>query len=453
MPTREQSAVEHGSLELNSKELNSKELHSQELNSLEQWLSWIERCHPTEIELGLERLRSVYQRMQLDFSASKIITIGGTNGKGSTVALLDQVLRDSGYSVGCFTSPHFLRYNERIKLAGRPVDDALLCQAFAVIEQVRGDISLTYFEYNALAALHVFAVTQPDFMLLEVGLGGRLDAVNIIDADLSVVTTVAIDHIDWLGDDREQIGFEKAGIFRAGRPALCGDPSPPERLVEHARAIGAPLYSRGQAYTLEERADGQWCWQGVGAQGEALQYSSLPDINLPKANAATVLQILALLDIRPPQSQLAGSLSKASLTGRMQQVTHQGGHYLLDVAHNPEAASYLCAQLEKRPVAGETVLVLGMLADKDIDQVLQALKPVIDRWLLVTLAVPRGQTAAELARKLQRQGVAVDRQTTYDSVHEALVAVQAGLHENDRVVIAGSFFTVSAALTELKMDG
>ena len=199
-------------------------------NTLSQWLEWIETNHPVDlIELGLDRLREVYERMNLDLSSSRIVIVGGTNGKGSTIAMLDQVLRDQGKTVGCFTSPHFLRYNERIKLAGQPVNDDLIVRAFAAIEQARGDVRLTYFEYNTLAALHVFALEQPEVMLLEVGLGGRLDAINIIDADISVVTTVSVDHVDWLGDDREQIGYEKAGIYRADRPAVCGDPCAPQR--------------------------------------------------------------------------------------------------------------------------------------------------------------------------------------------------------------------------------
>ncbi|MEH6578197.1 MAG: bifunctional tetrahydrofolate synthase/dihydrofolate synthase [Amphritea sp.] len=423
-----------------------------ELKNLEQWLSWIEKCHPSEIDLGLQRLQVVFDRMQLDLSASQIITIGGTNGKGSTIALLDKVLRDYGQRVGCFTSPHFLRYNERVKLDGRLVEDELLCRAFEAIERVRGDLSLTYFEYNTLAALHVFAMAKPDVILLEVGLGGRLDAVNIIDADISVVTTVAIDHIDWLGDDREQIGFEKAGIFRAGCPAVCGDPEPPKRLVAYAAEIGAQLYSRGQAFNLTERADGLWDWQGTDTGGGVVQQAGLLDINLPKANAATVLQVLELLDIHPEPQQLAKSLANACLTGRMQRVSYQGQEYILDVAHNPEAAAYLRQQLEKVPVTGKTLLILGMLADKDIDQVLQELKPVVDSWLLATLSVPRGEQAVELADKLQRQGVAVDQQTTYDSVRDALLATKGQVSQGDRIIVAGSFYTVGNALTAMNMD-
>lgn len=424
-----------------------------EKRTLAQWLSWIEQCHPSEIELGLDRLSQVYANMALDLSGSRKIIIGGTNGKGSTVALLDQVLRDAGLSVGCFTSPHFLRYNERIKLAGQPIEDELLVQAFEAIDLARGEIRLTYFEYNTLAALYVFAHQCPDVLLLEVGLGGRLDAVNIIDADLAIVTTVAIDHIDWLGDDREQIGYEKAGIFRAGMPALCGDPEPPQKLINYADEIGAQLFCRGRDFDLTEFENGCWDWQGVTANGQIARRSELPDINLPKANAAVVLQVLQLLKLEVDDQLLAASLIAAGLTGRMQRIRHLNHDYILDVAHNPEAAGYLVKRLQQQPVSGRNILILGMLADKDIEQVITILAPVVDLWRLTTLNVPRGQSAEQLALLLKQQAIAVDSQTTCDTVQEALTGLQSQLQQDDRVIIAGSFFTVSDALTALDMDG
>ncbi|MDO6564210.1 bifunctional tetrahydrofolate synthase/dihydrofolate synthase [Amphritea sp. 1_MG-2023] len=422
--------------------------------TLQQWLEWIEHNHPVDqIELGLDRLRQVYERMALDLSASHKVIVGGTNGKGSTIAMLDQVLRDQGKTVGCFTSPHFLRYNERIKLAGQPVSDELIVQAFTAIEQVRGDIRLTYFEYNTLAALHVFANEKPDVMLLEVGLGGRLDAINIIDADISVVTTVSVDHVDWLGDDRNQIGYEKAGIYRAGRPAVCGDPVPPQKLTAYANDIGALLFQRGRDFNLSDMEHEGWVWQGEQLNGNVLTISGLPEIALPKANAATVLQVLSLLDMMPAPEALRQSLSNASLTGRMQTLKVGQADYILDVAHNPEAAAYLAAQLQDKPVKGRTLMVLGMLADKDIDQVLACLQPAIDHWYLATLDKPRGQTAAALVEKLTRLGIADSQQAAYTTVAEALTAVADEIEEGDRVIIAGSFFTVSEALLVLNMDG
>nr|WP_320135188.1 bifunctional tetrahydrofolate synthase/dihydrofolate synthase [uncultured Amphritea sp.] len=422
-------------------------------NTLSQWLEWIETNHPVDlIELGLDRLREVYERMNLDLSSSRIIIVGGTNGKGSTIAMLDQVLRDQGKTVGCFTSPHFLRYNERIKLAGQPVNDDLIVRAFAAIEQARGDVRLTYFEYNTLAALHVFALEQPEVMLLEVGLGGRLDAINIIDADISVVTTVSVDHVDWLGDDREQIGYEKAGIYRSDRPAVCGDPCAPQKLIDHATAIGAKLFLRGRDFNLSTDVDDGWLWQGEQLNGNMLTVSGLPEITLPKANAATVLQVLNLLDMMPEPDDLRQSLTRATLTGRMQKVRVGAVDYTLDVAHNPEAAAYLADRLEGQSVKGRTLMVLGMLADKDIDQVLACLKPVIDEWYLVTLNKPRGQKAAALREKLAKLGV-INTVQTYASVAEALESVAHDATPDDRVIIAGSFFTVSDALMALNMEG
>ena len=420
---------------------------------LAQWLSWIEQSHPSEIELGLERLNEVYQRLNLDLSVSKVVIIGGTNGKGSTVAMLDQALRDAGKTVGCFTSPHFLRYNERIKLNGQQAQDDVLVSAFERIYEACGDTSLTYFEYNALAALIVFADAKPDVMLLEVGLGGRLDAINIVDADISVVTTVAVDHIDWLGDDREKIGYEKAGIYRSGRPAVCGDPDAPKMLLDYAAEIGAHLCARGDDFQLTEHADGSWDWQGKSAGGDVVNYRGLPDINLPKPNAAVVIQVLQLLGVSPEEGELAGSLAAATLTGRLQRIERNGCQYTLDVAHNPQAAEYVTSRLNSEPCAGKTWMVLGMLADKDITEVLGHLKDLADQWLLVTLDVPRGQTSAALAEMLQQQGVASDRQTAYDNVAQALEGLAPQLSAGDRVVIAGSFFTVSGALAALELEG
>lgn len=422
--------------------------------TLQQWLEWIENNHPVDlIELGLDRVRMVYQQMSLDLSCSRTVIVGGTNGKGSTVAMLDQVLRDQGVTVGCFTSPHFLRYNERIKLAGQPVDDANIIRAFEAIEQARGDVRLTYFEYNTLAALHVFAAEKPEVMLLEVGLGGRLDAINIVDADISVVTTVSVDHIDWLGDNREQIGYEKAGIYRAGRPAVCGDPNPPETLTRYADEIGARLYQRGRDFNWQQTDNNNWLWQGEQMDGGILTVSGLPELTLPKANAATVMQVLSLLGMMPEPQQLKESLSKASLTGRMQQIRVADTDYILDVAHNPEAAEYLAGQLREKPAEGRTLMVLGMLADKDIDQVLSLLQPVIDQWYLVSLKGARGQSAQVLSEKLTSLGVAVTLQTACDTVADALETVQKEASRGDRVIVAGSFFTVSDALIALNMDG
>ncbi|MBA4501889.1 bifunctional tetrahydrofolate synthase/dihydrofolate synthase [Marinobacterium marinum] len=411
-------------------------------HTLEGWLSRIEACHPGEIELGLERLSQVAERLSIDLSGSTRIVVAGTNGKGSTLSMLNAVLREQGLRTGVYTSPHFLHYNERIVIDGEPVSDVLLCEVFAEIEQARGDISLTYFEYGTLAALLVFTRQKVDVALLEVGLGGRLDAVNIVDADIAAVTTVALDHTDWLGDDREAIGFEKAGIFRAGKPALCGDPEAPHSLIRHAEAIGAPLHRNGIDYRYERTVDG-WSWEGVGNAGQPCGYDQLPVPGLPLPNAALVLQVLQLLPWSIREEAIRRGFAQAGLTGRMQAADIGSLSVMLDVAHNPEAAAYLVSQLEtvREPVH----LVLGMLSDKDIRTVIETLLPVVDFWYPVTLSVPRGASAETLVSVLHDAGVDVARVHSAASVGQALQKLQ-GARPEGQVIVAGSFFTVADAL-------
>ncbi|GAA0684179.1 bifunctional tetrahydrofolate synthase/dihydrofolate synthase [Marinobacterium maritimum] len=411
--------------------------------TLEGWLSRIEACHPSEIELGLTRLSAVAARLPIDLSNSTRIVVAGTNGKGSTLAMLDAVLRQQGYSTGVYTSPHFLHYNERIVVNGEPVSDELLCEVFTAIEQARGETPLTYFEYGTLAALLVFSQLKVDMALLEVGLGGRLDAINIVDADIAVVTTVALDHMDWLGPDRESIGFEKAGVFRSGKPALCGDPDAPARLVGHAEAIAAPLCRNGIDYRYERQADG-WNWQGVSADGVSCRYEQLPVPGLPLANAALVMQILQFLPKPVSEAAIRQGLEQACLTGRMQRTRLGGLAVTLDVAHNPEAASYLASRL--REEAGQPIhLVLGMLADKDIEAVVEQLSPVVGQWYPVTLSVPRGTDKEVLVTALQKAGVPMKAIHPAASVKSAVEYLQLNQPEGG-VVIAGSFFTVAEAL-------
>lgn len=331
--------------------------------TLDAWLQRIESCHPSEIELGLERIRRVADQLAIDLGRGRRVLIAGTNGKGSTATMLESIARSAGLRTGLYTSPHFLRYNERIRINGEEVSDACLCRCFERIEQARGEIPLTYFEYGTLAALLCFAQAKPDLMLLEVGLGGRLDAVNVVDCDLAIVTTVALDHTDWLGDDREQIGYEKAGIMRAGKPVLCGDSAPPQSLLEHARQLPAPLLVRGRDYDLQPQEEG-WDWNGVDAQGNALSYQGLPLPTLPLVNAASVVQALVLLQLDIPRGALEDGLREARMTGRMQSVELPEGPCILDVAHNPEAADYMARRLESTPLSGRLHLVIGMLADQ-----------------------------------------------------------------------------------------
>ena len=311
---------------------------SQSPSNLAEWLQRVESLHPDEIDLGLARIAQVSRQMGLSDIAGKVVTVAGTNGKGSTVCMLSSILVAAGYQVGSFTSPHLIHYNERVRLNGTPVSDEALCQAFARVDEARQDIELTYFEYGALAAFDLFARSDLDVVVLEVGLGGRLDAVNLIDPDVAVLTTIALDHQDWLGETREEIGIEKAGIFRAGAPAVCGETDLPLTVINHAQALSANLMRRGEVYDFHKHADAQiegmqvWDWQGSrGDQPVSLQNLPLP--SLPLVNAATTLQALHQLDLDIPEQAIREGLLNANLPGRYQRLD-QPVPMLLDVAHN-----------------------------------------------------------------------------------------------------------------------
>ncbi len=409
--------------------------------TLEEWLGWQETLHPTEIELGLERIAAVARDLDVLSPACPVITVAGTNGKGSCVALLESILRAAGYRVGSYTSPHLLRYNERIRIAGEPVSDAALCDAFAHIDSVRGSRSLTYFEFGTLAALDIFSVESLDVWLLEVGLGGRLDAVNIIDADVALVTGIDIDHADWLGHDRETIGREKAGIFRRGRPAVCGDTRPPASLPAAAQALGALWLGRGEAFDCAV-GDHAWNWYGREQQ-EHLPLPALAGAH-QLDNAAAVLQVLDCLQSRLPVSRMAleQGLRTVSLPGRFQRLPG-AVEQVLDVAHNPQGGRTLAQALQAYPVAGQTHLVLGMLADKDVQAFVQPLLPWVDHWYLGGLQVHRGLPAQMLQERVQETlpaaGVMVDVDVR-SAYQRAMVQACPG----DRVVVCGSFHTVAA---------
>jgi len=414
-------------------------------SSLDDWLSWMESCHPSEIELGLDRIRKVADNLSIDLSGSTVVTVAGTNGKGSTISYLQSIYLQAGYSVGAFTSPHFLEYNERVKINGRCASDQQLCEVFNRINQARGEIPLTYFEFGTLAALLVFADETPDLVLLEVGLGGRLDAVNIIDADISIVTTVALDHTDWLGDNREDIGFEKAGVFRAGRPAICGDLNPPDSIAKTARELKAKLFQSGQEYSFLE-VDNSWHWKGVSSQGLAVEVESIPLPSLPLPNAATALQACQFIPLEVSFEQLKQGISSARLTGRMQKITQTGVNYFLDVAHNPEAAEHLNKQLSQ--LNGAKWLVLGMLADKDCQSVVRTLESCFERIYLVTLETARGLTGDDLQGFFSEESDTRVKQSVTDAIGE----IKTANNVPENVIIAGSFFTVAEAFNELEMD-
>ena len=410
--------------------------------NLTQWLSWMEQCHTAEIDLGLDRVSRVANELQLDLSSSTVVTVAGTNGKGSTVSYLSSIYLQAGYSVGAYTSPHFLRYNERVRLDGLEATDEQLCDAFERIDQARGQIPLTYFEFGTLAALIIFADTKPDLVLLEVGLGGRLDAVNIIDADVSVVTTVAIDHVDWLGDDREFIGHEKSGIFRADKPAICGDLNPPVSVAKYAADIGAELYQADQQFSFEKTKKG-WHWKGLNADGSEQVINDLPLPSLPLQNASTAIQVCQHIPLNVSADQIKTGLQTARLTGRMQKLEVDGVNYWLDVAHNPEAAELLAKRIKDMPKP--VTLLLGMLADKDCQQVIDLIAPVVDSIYLTDLNVPRGQKASALAALLPAGVHALQA----DTVKSAIEQIKKHTNAEENVIIAGSFFTVSDALSEL----
>ncbi|MEO5702580.1 MAG: bifunctional tetrahydrofolate synthase/dihydrofolate synthase, partial [Gammaproteobacteria bacterium] len=371
--------------------------------TLAEWLSWQETQHAKPIDLGLERTRPVLQRMGLEHPPHAVITVAGTNGKGSSVAFLDSILRSAGYRVGAYTSPHLLRYNERVRILGEEASDAELCHSFERIDQARGDISLTYFEFGTLAAFDIFQRAEVDVAILEVGMGGRLDTVNLLDSDIAVVTAIGIDHIEWLGSDRNSIGAEKAGIFRHQRPAICGDRDPPPSLIARAELVDTPLYCLGRDFDYQTQQDG-WSWWGRTPH-RLQRYEDLPYPKLRGAfqlqNAATVLMALDQIAGRLPVSHdnISCGLTSVNLQGRFQ-VVPGAVTRIFDVAHNPHGAEVLAGALRTHPCSGRTLGVFAMLADKDIAGVLRVMQGSVDVWYLAGLSVTRGAAGEFLAEQL-----------------------------------------------------
>ncbi|MDR2261443.1 MAG: bifunctional tetrahydrofolate synthase/dihydrofolate synthase [Azoarcus sp.] len=435
---------------------SSGEAHPQ---TLADWLGLLEARHGASICLGLERVAGVCAALgPASGAGTAVITVGGTNGKGSTCAMLEAILRAEGYRVGCYTSPHLLRYNERVRLDGAEVDDETLAAAFAAVEAVRGDVPLTYFEHGTLAAWQVFRTARPDVIILEVGLGGRLDAVNVFDADCAIVSGVAMDHMDYLGDTREAIGFEKAGIFRTGRPAICGDPRPPESLVEYAAAIGAELWVLGRDFGFEGNRQqwSHWRREAPPARGALSRRGGLAHPALRGANqlvnAAVVLTALDTLRARLPVSMqsIRQGLMLVELPGRFQVLPGQPA-VVLDVAHNPQAAEVLAGNLAGMGFHPETWAVFGMLADKDVEGVAARMQKSAGRWLPCTLPGPRGLAAGALAGRLRAAGVEsgaiVD---CFASPAAAFAAARARAAANDRIIAFGSFLTVADVLAAIQ---
>ncbi len=420
--------------------------------SLADWLAYLEQLHPTAIDMGLDRVRAVAARMAMTRPAPLVVTVTGTNGKGSTCAFIASLLNAQGLKIGSYSSPHLLRYNERVLLSGREASDAELCEAFAVVEAARGEISLTYFEMGTLAAFWLFERAGLDAVVLEVGLGGRLDAVNIVDADLAVITNIGLDHADWLGNSRESVAYEKAGILREGKPALCGDLDPPQPLLDHANSLSAPLLLRGRDFDLAMGA-GDWHWRGVDAAGAPLELHGLPLLTLPMENAALALQAYAMLGLPWDPARLARALLQTRVVGRLdsRQVVWNGRRIalLLDVGHNPHAAAFLAQRLEQRPVAGTRLAVFGLLADKDLSGVLDALVPSISDWAVAPLPTPRTQSATQLAQALLERGASVSE---YATIEQALDAQCARAESVDEILVFGSFYCVAAALEWLEQQ-
>ncbi|MGB4858542.1 MAG: bifunctional tetrahydrofolate synthase/dihydrofolate synthase [Dokdonella sp.] len=422
------------------------------MRTLDEWLDYQKRIHPREIELGLDRIRAVWERLGSPAPALTVISVGGTNGKGSTVAFLEAMTRAAGLRVGAFTSPHLLAYNERIRIDGVDSNDASLVAAFERIERARGEIALTYFEFNLLAAVLLFADAGLDLAILEVGLGGRLDAVNLIDADASIVTTIDLDHQDWLGNDRDSIGREKAGIFRDGRPGVIGESNPPRGLLVEAERIGVRMLRRDADYTIERRSD-HWIWRNDSIELEL----PLPTLTASAQidNAASAIAALHALRGRlgwNPRA-LATGISDASLPGRLQRsVSESGIELLIDVAHNLQAAQQLAQYLLDNPPRGRSIAVFGALADKDVPAIVAVLDGAFDHWHLGGLdrANARGLDATALHERVA--SVPSRDVTTHPDISAALAAAQASARSGDLIVAFGSFHVAAAAMQMAARD-
>ncbi len=415
--------------------------------SLADWLALIERLHPRSIELGLERVRAVAQRMQLALPGI-VITVAGTNGKGSTCAMLESILRSAGYRVCLYTSPHLVQFNERARIDGVDAGDAALIEALEAVERARGETSLTYFEFTTLAILWLFARSEPDVTILEVGLGGRLDAVNLIDADCAIVTCIDIDHVDFLGGTREKIGWEKAHVYRTGRPAICSDPVPPQSLIDHAREIDADLWLFGRDFNYSGDRQ-QWSYGGRALRRAGFAYPALRGAN-QLLNAAGVLAALEALRERlpVPQQAIRQGFATVELPGRFQSLPGQPT-IVLDVAHNPHAAAHLAENLDNMGFHPQTWAVFGAMGDKDIVAMIRALGDRIDHWLLTDLPGPRAARAHELVARLSECGISAGPKhlvECHPSPREALASATGRADPSDRIIVFGSFLTVADVL-------
>lgn len=415
--------------------------------SVEDWLAWQEKLHARPIELGLDRVRCVAARLDLLDERPVTLTIGGTNGKGSSATLAASILRRSGHRVGLYTSPHLLRYHERICVDGEPIDDAALIAAFVAVERAREDVSLTYFEFGTLAALHHFRASGCRVQVLEVGLGGRLDAVNIVDADVALITSIGLDHQDWLGHGRDAIAAEKAGIARKDRPLIVSEPDPPASLLTVASDIGAKPQRLGLEFTVQTAPGGRWAWRNRETALSGLPEPGIPGPEQIRNAAGVIAALLALRDrLTIDTTTLAAALTALQVPGRLQRF----GRVLVDVAHNSESVEALVGQLRALGVGqseqARCILVLGMLSDKPVEAVCARLAPLVRTACFATLPPPRGLSGADLREAGQSQGLSG---SVHASVEEALHAALSQANPDEHVVVCGSFLTVAAALEVL----
>lgn len=434
--------------------------------TLDAWLTHIEVLHSKPIDLGLERMKTMVDRMGLDFSSQTVITVGGTNGKGSTCAMLESIYRAAGYTTGMHTSPHLIRLNERCVVNGREVSDERLIDAFRAVEKARGDMTLSYFEYTALAILKIFREDNLDVVILEIGLGGRLDAINTIDSNAAVISTIGIDHVAFLGNTREAIGLEKAHIYRPGCPAVCADGNIPSTVRDYVAKIGAKRLFAGEDWAVKVKEDGTFSFAEGAVIFEDLPEPALAGVNQYR-NAGGVLAVVAALMDRVPVTldDIRTGLRTVRLTARFELITNNPVPTVIDVGHNPQAAEVLLTNVVRSRKPGEhTIAVCGMLADKDMKGVMHILADAFDEWHIASLTGPRAASAAQLYEAMLAGGVEPSRISKHDDVAEALAAAresaakiadgaESGDKQPVRIVIFGSFVTVTAALDVFAKEG
>lgn len=417
--------------------------------SVAAWLDYIESLHPKSIEMGLDRVEMVAKRLQIT-PAFPIISVAGTNGKGSTTAILERIYSTAGYRVATYTSPHFIQYNERISINHQSIEDEALCQAFAAVDQAREGIALTYFEVGTLAAMWHFTQCNIDVAILEVGMGGRLDAVNAFEPDCAIVTSIDLDHIAFLGNTREAIGFEKAGIYRTQKPAICGDNHPPKSLIAHAESIDADLLLINRDFHVKKMASGwEYRHENLSITMPALSLEGDFQLN----NAACALRAVFALNEHLPvtHAQMCAAMQNLQLLGRFYRWC-ESPDIILDVAHNPQAAKSLAHNLHQHPCSGKTIGVVAMLADKDIKNVLIELLPHLSAWYIADSNHERGAQADVLKQHLNGV-VNAESITCFNSVSKALDAAYIDCAKNDRIIVFGSFYTVADALEFLQSKG